>query len=293
MAPFVTKNGEAVQVAGTDERFITVEAPNIRIKRPMTPSELLENRRVGTPIFANRAQIQAAARRVVRKDLARMDTLVTNRIEWLSCMAIRGQIVYQNPDLANFSITFQKPAAHTIVLVGTALWTDPLSSPRDQFRLAAELVSDEHGTSITVCVMGREAATAFVKNAKVSAELDNRRYDMTSTLPGLVNFSPEGALYLGMYAGIPCWQYSRQLEGQDLIRSKFAEFLVTGPTSGNVLYFGAISDHDALDNGQWVGERFSKSWVKKDPSVRVALLTSRPLPVMRRPGNVVSIQVVA
>ena len=222
-----------------------------------------------------------------------MDTLVVNRIEWLCAMAIRGQIVYQNPDLANFQITFQKPAGHTITLLGTDLWTDALSNPRDQFRLAGELVADEHGTSITVAIMGKEAASAFVKNATVKADLDNRRYDMTSTLPGTVNFSPEGALYLSMYAGIPCWQYSRQLEGQDLIRSKFVEFLVSGPSSGNVLYFGAISDHDALDQGKWVGERFSKSWVKKDPSVRVALLTSRPLPVMRRPGNVVSMQVVA
>lgn len=293
MAPFVTKNGEAVQVSGTDERFITVEAPNIRIKRPMTPSELLENRRVGTPIFASRPQIERAARRVVRKDMAKLENLVVNRIEWLSAMAIRGVINYQQPDLANFTITFQKPAGHTITLAGTDLWTDALSNPRSQFRLAGQLVADAHGTSITHAIMGKEAASAFLTNVTVKSELDNRRFDMASTLNGNANFSAEGAQFLGTFAGIPCWEYSRQLEGADLIRAKFCEFVVAGPSSGNVLYFGSISDHDALDQRRWVGERFAKTWVEKDPSVRLALLTSRPLPVTRRPGNTVSMQVVA
>lgn len=294
MAPFVTKNGEAVQVSGTDEKFLTFEAPNIRIKRPMTASDLLERRHVGTPIFQqSQAGILRAARRHVRNQMEKQEILVVNRIEWLCAMAIRGQISYTNPDLANFTITFQKPAGHTIILAGTALWTDPASNPRSQFRQAKKLVADEHGLSVTHCIMGEEAATAFLSNPTVLAQLDNRRFDMDSELSANGGFSPEGAQFLGTFNGVRCWEYSRQLEGQDLIRPKFAEFVVAGRNNGNVLYFGAITDMDAFEGQALVGERFAKSWIKKDPSVRMSLLTSRPLPVTRRPGSTVSMQVVA
>ena len=50
---------------------------------------------------------------------------------------------------------------------------------------------------------------------------------------------------------------------------------------------------DAFEAGLWVAQRFSKSWVTKDPSQRLALLHSRPLPVPRRPGAMVSMKVVS
>ena len=293
MAPFVTVNGEAVQVTGVANTFQTVEAPNIRIKRAMAPSDLLEKRRPGQPIFSNQAQIAAGARRHVTQELAKLERLIVNRIEWLCAMALRGVIQYSVPDLGNFTISFNKPAGHTIILAGAALWTAATGVPIEQFRQAKRLVADEHGISVTHAIMGQEAASAFLANPNVRAELDNRRFDMESTLSANPDFSPEGAVFLGVYCGIPCWEYSRSLEGAPLIRSKYVEFVTASPSAENVLYFGSINDHDALDGGTWVGERFSKSWVTKDPSVRWALVQSRPLPVMRRPGSVVSIQVVA
>jgi len=51
IAPFVRKNGEGIMTTGHSENFQTVQAPNIRIKRPFTPSDLLYTRRPGTSVF--------------------------------------------------------------------------------------------------------------------------------------------------------------------------------------------------------------------------------------------------
>ena len=40
-------------------------------------------------------------------------------------------------------------------------------------------------------------------------------------------------------------------------------------------------------------KRFSKSWEVEDPSARLLLIESNPMPVMRRPNATVSIQVLA
>jgi hypothetical protein len=50
----------------------------------------------------------------------------------------------------------------------------------------------------------------------------------------------------------------------------------------------------AIGAGQVLSsKRFSKSWEVEDPSARMLLLESNPMPVMRRPNATVSIQVVA
>jgi hypothetical protein len=50
---------------------------------------------------------------------------------------------------------------------------------------------------------------------------------------------------------------------------------------------------EAMMGGMLASERFSKSWLVKDPSAMVQLIESHPLPVLRRPDSVYSLQVVA
>jgi len=69
--------------------------------------------------------------------------------------------------------------------------------------------------------------------------------------------------------------------------------LAVSPAAENVMYYGAIPDFDALQGRAWVGRRFGKSWMDKDPSAQIALVHSRPLPVPRRPGSMVSMKVVS
>lgn len=292
IAPFVRVNGEAIMVEGYGETFATVKAPNIRIKRPITPAAVLFTRRPGTVIFPTPGEQMSAINAHIARDGQRMADLISNSEEWMAAMAIRGTITYSVDDEEVFTITYPKPAGHELT-VGD-LWSGT-SNPEEDFLAAKRLIADETGLIPTHCVMGQSAATEFMKNARVSTLLDTRNYNA-----GVVTiesqFREDGALFLGIFAGIPCWEYSRTIDvngtSTSLIRTDRAEFLCATPAAQNVAYYGAIPDMEAFEGGLLQSKRFAKSWTEKDPSVRQMLVHSRPLFVPRRPGSFVSMKVV-
>lgn len=301
LAPFVKKNGSAIMVSGHSETFQTVEAPNIRIKRPFRPSELLFNRRPGGVIFSPGADAQVSAlQQHIARDLQVLADLVTNSEEYLCCQSLTGQISYQVAPNANFQITFPRLAAHNIVL--TTFWDDAnpaLPNPDNDFIVAKRLINDAVSLGVTDAIMGLEAANAFRRVMQVP----DRRLNKLSLTDGDVTFSEQfsedGVIYMGRFSGVDCWEYSRTvaMEGSTtaipLIRSKYVEFVSRSPTAEWTLYYGAIADMKALEGRAFVGERFSKSWEIEDPSQMIALLASRPLPVPRRPNASVSMKVVS
>lgn len=294
VAPFVERDGEAIPVSGYGEVFQTVSAPNIRIKRNIRPSELMKRRRPATTIFQTGDGIMSAAERYVAQQTQRLADLITNAEEYLCALAIRGQIAYVSADEANFTITIPKPAGNTIVL--TDFWDTVAGNPSVDVMTAKQVVSDEVGLGVTHAILGSEAMLAFMGNANVRAELDNRRLD-SGALTLRSQFQDTGAIFLGDYAGVEWWGYPRKVKvggsDVDLIRPKYAEFLSVTPAAENTLYYGAICDLDAFDGDEMQTERFAKSWTQPDPSVRQILATSRPLPIPRRPGSMVSMKVVS
>lgn len=291
MAPFVVKNGEAVLVSGHTATFATVEAPNIRIKIPFTPSELLFKRRPGTTIFQSGAgQINQAMREHIRRDLQGMIDTIENSLEYLCALAIQGTITYSVNEQDNFTITFPKPSGHTITL--STFWND--ATPANvaiytDFMTVKRLMQD-YGLSPVRCYLGQEASNAFLALLVARAEDLNKLWIDAGALTLNQQFNSEGVIYLGRFMGVDMFEYSRTVtdpagSSVSMVRSKYAEFLPS-PSSQWVTYYGAIPDMDALEGRLWQGERFSKSWKVKDPSAQMALVHSRPLPVPRRPFNV-------
>lgn len=297
IAPFVRKNGEAIMVGGHAETFQQVEAPNIRIKRPMQASEVFF-RRPGNVIFADSAgQMANALQQHVARDMQGMGDLITNSEEYLCSLSLQGAIAYSVSPEANFTITFPKPAANTVTL--TTFWDDPdptLPTPALDFMTAKRIMSDAVSLQPTDAIMGAEASQEFLKLATIQGLLDIRNVN-AGTVTFAEQFDEDGVIFLGRFGGIRCWEYARQVSVNgvltSLIRPKFVEFVTTSSIAEMTLYYGAIADIDAIESGLLQGERFSKSWVQKDPSVRFALVHSRPLPVPRRPGAIVSMKVVS
>jgi hypothetical protein len=290
-APFVRKNGEALMVEGLGETFATVEAPNIRIKRPMTPSDLLFRRRPGTVIFVDTGSQMSAIQAHIGRDLKRLRDLIANSEEWMSAMAIRGTVTYSVNDQENFTITFPKPSAHTFT--ASPLWSTT-SNPEEDVLTAARLIADDTGLTPTHAICGLNAAKYFRKNARVETILDNRRImSGEKVYTGAVN--EQGAIFMGTWCGLEWWEYSRSvnLDGTStkLVRDDYVEIVTATPAADNVTYYGAIPDMDALQGRMIQSKIFSKSWIEKDPSVMWALAHSRPLTVPRLPGSMVSIKV--
>lgn len=294
VAPFVKRDSEAVMAGGYSEKEVTVSAPNIRIKRPLEAADLIFRRHAGDVIFAEGGDVNSAAEREVARQLQRLNDLIDNAEEYLCAMAIRGEISYTSADGANFTVTFPKPSANNITL--TDFWDGVNGTPMQDVRTAKFTMHDAVSLNPTDCVLGSEATDAFLASDEVRALLDQRGVNA-----GGLNLSADvdamGAMFLGTFGGVRFWSYPSQvtLDGvaTDLIRPKYAEFLHRSPAAEMKLYYAAISDLDALEAGLLASRRFSKSWMQKDPSVMQILLTSRPLPVLRRAGAVVSMKVVS
>jgi len=300
IAPFVRKGAAAIMVAGHGESFSTVQAPNIRIKRPFHPNVLAFTRRPGTPIFSSGAGMQnTAIRQHIARDTQIMADMITNAEEWLCAMALRGQINYSVADEETYQITFPRLNTHNMTVA--VFWNEANPKPQANIMTAKRLIADAVGLGISDAICGSEAASTIVglleTNSAFAALLDNKGVSvggMTLT----EQYSDDGVLYMGRIAGINFWEYSRSAElsgvATDLIRPKYIEFIAGSRAAQRTLYYGAVPDFDANEGtGLFVGERFSKSWKEKDPSYLVHLTHSRPLPVPRRPNATLSMKVVS
>lgn len=293
-APFVKRDGEALMAGGYDEKEYTVGAPNIRLKRPLEAADLLFRRHAGDVIFVEGGTVEAAAEREIARQLSRLNDLVENAEEYLCSQAIQGTISYQSADEANFQITYPKPSGNTITL--SDFWDGASATPLQDIRDAKFQMHSEVSLNPTDCILGSEATDAFLASDEVRALLDTRNVNAGS-LDLSADVAATGAMLLGQFGGIRFWSYPAQVtvgsSATDLIRPKYAEFVHRSSAAQMRLYYGAIADLDAAEAGLLATRRFSKSWRQQDPSVHQILLTSRPLPVLRRPGAVVSMKVVS
>jgi len=300
IAPFVERKGAAIMTEGRNESFRVITPPHIRVKRPMTPSELLEKRRPGSVIFPGAGGIQRAMREYMASELAMLADDITNSEEYLCAMALQGAVSYSVADQAAFTITFPRDAAHDYALGAGDRWNETTASFRKDFLDAAQLVNDAVSLNVTDVILGADAADAFLADApgELSSLLDIRRMS-TGTVDLTQQIAESGALFLGTYVhGIRVWRYGRQVDvngvATDLIRPKYAEFVARTPAAQFVTYYGAIEDMKAIGAGRVLqSKRFSKSWEQEDPSARMLLVESNPMPVMRRPDATVSVQVLA
>lgn len=304
IAPFVKKNGEGIMVSGHDEQFRTVSAPNIRIKRPFTPSELLYGRRPGTVIFSPGGSMQMSAiRQHVARDLQVMADYITNAEEYLASLALTGIITYSHADHDVFQIDFARDPANTIDLTASFYWdhaTQTIPRPLKDIHSVKRILQD-HGVAPTDAICGTVAADALLGlvesgNVKMLGQegLDVAAGDMTF----VTQFGGDGVIFLGRLGGVRFWEYGRTAVLADgttvnMIRPNMVEFISTSPASERIMYYGAIPDWGTFQGRKFQAERFSKSWDEEDPSLRVALIHSRPLPVLRRPDTTVSMQVSA
>jgi len=295
VAPFVEKCAEAVMSGGYSETEVTFTAPNIRIKRPLDACDLLFRRHAGDAIFADGSTQSEAAAREVALQLQSLNDEVTNAEEWLAAQAIRGVITYSTPDEAAYTINMNKPAGNTFT-VGT-FWGQVGALPLNDVRTARRVMHDEVSLNPMICVLGSAACDGLLADQSIRDLLDIRNMSM-GRLDLTQDISESGALPLGNLFGIDFWAYTREVEvngvSEPLIRTDYAEFINTSPSAQHIMYYAGIPDLDANDQGgNIVGRRFSKSWRTPDPSQQQILVHSRPLPIMRRPGAVVSVKVVA
>lgn len=304
IAPFVESGSEAIMVGGTQHSFSTVKAPNIRIKRPMTPSQLLFGRQPGTPVHLQPGQTQRSAVRAhIARDLRHMSNMVDNAEEYLVAMALQGVISYSVNDEAVFTITIPRSSANNVTL--SIFWDvgDGTARPLQDIHAVKEIMAEgptSEGLVPTDAICGTEAAAALLEMVEAGhiKMLGLEGQNVTAGAMTFVSqFNSDGVIYLGMLGGVRFWQYGRtaSLRGTtvNMIRPKYVEFISTSPNSARTLYYAAIPDLQIFRGGRLRGRRLSKSWMTEDPAQLLALLASRPLPWPGKPNATVSVKVVS
>lgn len=302
MAPFVKRGTQALVVEGRSERFDMVEPPHIRIKRPITPNQLLENRMPGTTIFPTAQNMGAAMRAYLADEQSYLLTDILNTEEWLAAQALRMKVDYTSKDEVSFEVVFPRSASHTVTLAGADLWTAGTANIRKNVEDACELISNDSELTATDMILGTEAYQAFVADAKVQSFLNTQSGIKLGALDLTASIPQTGARFLGVFGPGPLrvWSYGRKILNpatglmEDMIRSKFVEFVTFDPAAENVTYYGPIEDMEAIGPGRVLAaKRFSKSWETADPSARWMLAEANPICVPRRPDSTVSMQVVS
>jgi hypothetical protein len=293
MAPFVKVNGQSMSIEGYEETFQAVRAPNIKINRPLN-MDVVGRRAAGQGIFVDERAAQARVELEIARNTQALADHVTNAEEWLCANALRGTISYSAPEGDHFTITFPRLNTHTVDLGASFEWDQSTSNPEEDFHAVKTLFS-EQGLVPTDAIMSPTAAAAFRKNAAVRRAWKEGIVTV-GDLSYATQYQSDGAIYLGNFCGVRCWEYGRTVilptgSSEALIRADYVEFVANVPEAEFVLYYGLINDIQAIRNGVAVGERFSKSWESEDPSGLMQLVQSRPLPCLRRPNATLSMLV--
>ena len=303
MVPFVKKGAQAYPIAGVTSSFRSVEAPNIRVKIGFAPSPLLFGRQPGTQVFLQGGETQVSAvQSHISRDMAYMADQITNREEWLVAQALTGKITYSQTDDLHaeaFEFDYQRAAGHTIVLAGADLWSAGTADIAGDVDSADQLIAEAVGANVTDVIMDALAADAFLNNSKVQSIVDRNFREAGSPLQfGSRNDPSTGARWLGNIFGVDWWRYNRTVLDADgttvkMIPDKTAFFVARSAAVAPSIEYGAIPDMDAFEGGLLQSQRFSKSWVEKDPSQVVALTHTRPFVLLRYPEFCVQMQVLA
>jgi len=301
IAPFVRRDAEAAMVGGYTTQATSVKAPNIRIKRPIRPSEVLYNRQPGTVIFqtGNANSVLTPGQQHVQRELQVLADLVTNATEWLVARSLEGTIAYEDASREVFQIVYPRSGSHNITL--TTFWddNDPTApSVQDNVHTVKRLYSEDVGLTPTDCILGSEASSAWRSLALAGKITPDNVNVETGQTTFTTQFSQAGAIYLGRALGIDWWEYPRTATQNDtsvsMIRPKYAEFITRDAVGADrTMYFGSIPDMRAFEGRSIQAKRFSKSWHVEDPSSIMSLIHSRPLPVPRRFDAHVSMKVVS
>ena len=292
LAPFVAPvvEGKLMEDQGFTTR--SYKPAYVKPKYITTAAEIVRDRVAGEDIYSGDAPNRAEVR--LAKQLADGENQVTRREEWMASQGLVSGKVSVVGDGMNMEIDFGMNPNHLITLTGTDLWSDAATSkPLSDLSDWADMISEDGQANADILILGIDAAAALMGNESFTKALDNRRITLGEIKPSQL---AKGVTYLGEittegFSG-SVYRYAGSYIDENGDRQYFIpkdRAVMTSTTADFRRNFGAIAD---LDAGLVSMPLFPKSWLENDPSSRVVLLQSAPLPAPHQIDAVVSAKVV-
>ena len=278
IAPFVSPivAGQVVHSKGyTAKTFTPAYDKDKRVFNPGRAFKRAMGEKIGGSLSP--AQRMAAA---LAADLQDQVQMLTRRMELMAVEALRtGAITVVGDNYPQVTVNFGRASGLTKALTSAARWGESGVSPLANLRDWSLEVAKESGATANVAVMDAKAYALFAADPEVKAELDRFRGNavLNPTVAG------EGGRYMGRVGDFDIWVYVGWYEdpATKVVTPYLPDHTVilTGTDLEGTRCFGAIQDEEA---GLQAMPYFAKSWVEKDPSARLLLLQSAPLPVPYR-----------
>ena len=282
IAPFVSPLNPGKERAMRGSTSTSYKPPYLKPLHVVNPADSLK-RFPGEML--NGGMDQASRRDLIITQNLMMENDSIDRREELMCsevlqtgsVAITGQ-----PDHEDVSISYNRPAGHTIALTSTARWGESGVSPVTSLRSWAQTMATNRGGIPMDVVMGPSAMDLFLDDASLQKNLENRRQD-----GGIVQFfggatgAGQSFVLMGQVREWRIWQYSQQFKndaGASVeVFPAYGVLMASSLMSGWMVY-GAIQDEEALTPSM----RFQTMWQEKNPSRTLTMTQAAPLPVLGR-----------
>lgn len=278
LAPFVSPivAGQVVRSKGYQTKTFT--PAYVKDKRPFDSSRPFK-RAIGERIGGEMSPMQRL-QAALASDLKDQIDMVTRRQEVMAIEALRtGKTIVVGDNYPEVEVNFGRDVSLTVSLTSGDRWGETGVSPLANVRTWSMNITKLSGAAANVVVMDVKAYDLFVADPAVQKLLDRfRGSDML--VPTVVG---EGGRYMGSIGEFDIWVHAGWYEHPTT--GALTPFLpdhtviITSADLEGTRCYGAIKDEEA---GFQALPYFPKSWVEKDPAMRVLLMQSAPLPVPYR-----------
>jgi hypothetical protein len=293
MAPFVAPlvGGKLMERQGFETRFF--RAPRIAPVRALRTPDL-EPRMMGETIYSARTPADRAAE-LLADDAIFCDEAISRREEWMCRnVLVNGKITVTADTGYQLVIDYTESSAGAANNhdVPATKWDAAGSDPLADLETARLNTIKASGVSPNVALFGVNAAKVFIRNAQVSALLDNTRFQLATVAP--IIDSPS-VVRIGRVPGLELYEYAEYFEDDagtifPMLPDNFVMVLST-ETPNKVVYgaFTQLEDAKAQRFVTYQQARIPFVYGDEEGGSLFYRLTSCPLPM---PGDILGFRII-
>lgn len=283
IAPFVSPNlpGKERKQRGGEVR--AYEPPYLKPKTTLDPDGS-QIRRAGEGYGGDMSMLDRHEMQV-QEVLADHDNEIAGQEERMCAQLLSTGHVTAEGDGISDDISYGRDTDLTVALVGAARWGEAGVNIINDLKAWKRLVGGKSGSVVRDVVLGHGASEIFTSDANVREVLDNRRQAsgelaMAASASGGLD---DVATLLGVIDGFAFWEYYQTYEddaGNDQMFFPENGVSLVGQQFQGTMCYGAIKDVTALR----AEARYAKEDIVFDPSGKVLITESAPLPVPVNPN---------
>lgn len=282
MLPAIDNYSPGTMRQGNKREVGYVTAPRFRPKRGFSKPDVFKIPPGSNPFDPMDNPVE----RALAEDMAMHRSEIDYTLEVMCAQAVvHGKLnLYDFVDgrrVPTYTVDFLRPAAHNVILTGSALWSNSGSNLLAQMDEWDTMIQEETNIASSDLYLGSKAWEAFRKHPDVKDQIDTTSGVDAGSLTLRV-----ARKFKGTWNGLNVWVVSGTYADMDGTVKNFLDpeyALLVASGAQNVIEFGIPMD---LECPAPV-EVFSKIFVQKDPSGIFSLCETRPLPQIKQPGWVV------